>query len=257
MSFLSSIDVSPYQMTATLSIYAPFVSVIVPYYQKHGNQLKNTLWSLTHQDYFNYEVIVVNDGAEEDLDGDFKYIRLRPFGAPRRSCSIALWAGYEEARGDFIIVSLDDIIAPPNAISLMVQHAQIPHRLVAVVYGLPKDAETLVKWKSDIHAFKRLPNFGAVIVPSNTETNMNAKNVKHHIYFSGQTRKWWDDFGFFPKVEAPETEPLLHQREIKSGVLPYQIEDLEVYHQWHTRGEQFSTRIERIMYGGDGNKMSS
>jgi cellulose synthase/poly-beta-1,6-N-acetylglucosamine synthase-like glycosyltransferase len=45
--------------------FAPFVSIIVPVYNE-GKIIRNSISSLLKLDYFNYEIIIVNDGSTDD-----------------------------------------------------------------------------------------------------------------------------------------------------------------------------------------------
>jgi len=105
------------------SDYSPLVSVIVPAYNEEL-VVSNTIQSLLASDYANFEVIVVDDGSQDNTSkvvtdnfGDDERVKL--LTVTNAGKAAALNTGLTHARGD-IIVALDaDTLFAPQTISAL------------------------------------------------------------------------------------------------------------------------------------------
>lgn len=94
----------------------PLVSVIVPVYNME-RYLAETLESILRSDYPNFEVIVIDDGSEDNsraIAEDFvgKDHRVRLFSQANRGVSSARNNGIRQSKGEFILpVDADNIIS--------------------------------------------------------------------------------------------------------------------------------------------------
>lgn len=242
-------------------------SVLIAHYNRH-EQLERSLWLLERQKALGaYEIIVVDDGSDFTPGlhpGPARGICVRESGSTARSPNLAWWAGYEEARGDFIILSHPEIMVPRNAISeMMGQH--IPgRRSVPVIYAISPENQRRrideVDWKADLHLLQTLPDFMVTVTPWGFP-NSEARGWQHHFGFTGQTRAEWDRFGFIPRTDMPGNDDAwLAHREAAAGCPPNPV-DLAVYHQYHDRlpthdpqgswqeARETSVRIRRIREG--------
>src|SRR5215213_418487 len=97
--------------------FAPFVSIIVPAYNEEL-VVGNTIASLLASDYSNYEIIVVDDGSQDNTSkvvaekfGGHERVRL--FTVENAGKATALNTGLRHARGDVIIgLDADTLFAP-------------------------------------------------------------------------------------------------------------------------------------------------
>jgi len=95
---------------------AELVSVIIPCYN-HGTYLKEALESILEQTYQNMEIIVVNDGSDEEVTLDSLNNLDRPgttvYHKENGGASSARNYGIEKSRGEFILtLDADDKFAP-------------------------------------------------------------------------------------------------------------------------------------------------
>ena len=92
-------------------------SVIVPTHNRISS-LKQTLESLFHQDYDDYEIIVVNDGSTDDTDEYLSRLasqgRISYLPQSNRGPAVARNLGLEHARGGYIAYTDDDCVVPTN-----------------------------------------------------------------------------------------------------------------------------------------------
>jgi glycosyltransferase involved in cell wall biosynthesis len=95
---------------------APLVSIVIPVYNG-SNYLSEAIESILKQTYRNIEIIVVNDGSQDDgatrraalRFGD----RIRYFEKENGGVSSALNRGIREMRGEFFVwLSHDDFVSP-------------------------------------------------------------------------------------------------------------------------------------------------
>jgi glycosyltransferase involved in cell wall biosynthesis len=215
-------------------------SVLIPYYNRK-NALRRSLWLLERQDYSSYDVWIVDDGSEDDVQ-DFcrlphiHYLRLRPSGSKARSPNMAWWEAYKKCEGDFVILTHPEIMVPKNAISKMI-NAHNGRRSVPVQYAIPPRAQSridVVDWKSSIGNLQRLRGFWGDMGPWGF-MNIRAEYWRHHFSFTGQYRLQWDSYGFLPKTETPGgDDSWMLAQEAKRQSFPNPI-NLEVYHQHHER----------------------
>lgn len=108
------------------------VSVIVTTYNRVG-LLKEALTSVAAQDYPEFEVLVCDDGSDQDSaavlpDGRFRLLRLQHQGLPAPGRNL----GLEEARGELVAFLDDDDLWEPHKLSRQVALLET-HRELAVV----------------------------------------------------------------------------------------------------------------------------
>lgn len=129
----------------------PLVSIIICTYNR-GELLKGALETLGKQDFptSDYEIIVVDDGSDEDVEEKlkglslkckFKFLKNEHGGRAK-----ARNRGISEASGEIIFFVDDDILAPVNLIS---QHWKLHEKKEKIVvrgpivdipeYGFPED----------------------------------------------------------------------------------------------------------------------
>lgn len=107
-----------------MSDITPRVSVIVATYNR-GNGLRENIDSVLDQDFDAYEAIYVDDGStdetptilreyEDRYPGRFRSLRVDNGGQGQ-----ARNAGAREARGEFLLITDDDVVAPRNWVSGM------------------------------------------------------------------------------------------------------------------------------------------
>lgn len=105
----------------------PKISVIIPHYNM-TDYLSQAVESVASQDYEDVELIVVDDGSEEEITKDqitnnhkinFKFIEIDHGGKP-----VAVNRGFDEATGEyFVILDADDRL-PERSISQRVNNLQ-------------------------------------------------------------------------------------------------------------------------------------
>ncbi|KAA5535294.1 glycosyltransferase family 2 protein [Paenimyroides baculatum] len=82
----------------------PFFSVIIPLYNKE-KYIQNTLNCVFNQSFYNFEVIVVNDGSTDrslEILEEFNDIRLKIIYQKNQGVSVARNTGMENAKADYI-----------------------------------------------------------------------------------------------------------------------------------------------------------
>lgn len=102
----------------------PRISVIVPVYNAMP-YLKDTLYTLRHQTYEDFEVLLVDDGSCDDSPALCdKYAkedaRFRVFHRPNSGVSKSRNYGLEQAAGKYIVFCDSDDIYEKNALELMI-----------------------------------------------------------------------------------------------------------------------------------------
>lgn len=104
------------------------VSVIVPVYNAR-EWLREALASLQAQTYPNFEAILVNDGSTDESEEICREFcaadhRFRLINQPNRGLSGARNTGLDSAEGEWISFLDADDVLPPDALSVMLEHAK-------------------------------------------------------------------------------------------------------------------------------------
>ncbi|RMD59776.1 glycosyltransferase family 2 protein [Candidatus Parcubacteria bacterium] len=102
------------------------VSVIIPVYNQ-AKELRQCLKSLLSQTYQDFEVIIVNDGSEDEFNevaqeaqAKFKD-RLKILNTFHRGANVARNRGFLESRGEFLLFLDADIEMHPQMLEKMVE----------------------------------------------------------------------------------------------------------------------------------------
>lgn len=101
----------------------PIVSVIIPAYEAERT-IKRCLDSITSQTCKSLEVIVVDDGSEDNtLAVCSKYQDIHVFSTPHKGVSSARNTGLQQAHGEYIcFVDADDYFSRNDAIELLLKY---------------------------------------------------------------------------------------------------------------------------------------
>lgn len=100
------------------------ISIIIPVYNQ-AEHLDNCLHSIKEQSYGNCEIIVVDDGSEDDVLAVIKKYRkifglkLSYFEQENRGANAARNRGARAAKGEYLIFCDADIIMEPRMLELM------------------------------------------------------------------------------------------------------------------------------------------
>lgn len=117
----------------------PLVSVIIPVFNGK-NFLHDAVSSVLEQSYFNFEVIIVDDGSEDveyvdQLVKEFNDSRIMSFRKQNGGVSTALNFGIERAKGKYFCwLSHDDKI-PPRKLELQVECLEAQDSLFVVTFA--------------------------------------------------------------------------------------------------------------------------
>lgn len=107
----------------------PFFSIIIPLYNKE-KAIENTLKSVFHQSFTDYEVLVINDGStdiSEEKVKSFSDERLRLISSENRGVSQARNLGISESKGKLIaFLDADDYWFPNHLQSLFQLYQNFP-----------------------------------------------------------------------------------------------------------------------------------
>ena len=139
------------------------ISVIIPIYNQ-ANKLPQCLDSLLQQTYQNYEVIIVNDGSQDNVDqvvanyqSKFPAGRWQVIKQTNQGSNPARNRGAEVAQGQYLLFCDADLILKPTMLELMLQALQ-QHPTVSFVYSSFKYGPKLFKlWPYDADKLRQLP----------------------------------------------------------------------------------------------------
>jgi len=116
--------------------FNPFVSIIIPVYNE-SKIIRKTIASLLALNYSRYEIIIVNDGSDDDTEdiaksligyknGIFNKIKISLINKPNSGKSNALNAGIKISQGDFILCMDGDSQLTQDSIRMAVRHFTNP-----------------------------------------------------------------------------------------------------------------------------------
>lgn len=99
------------------------VSIIIPLYNKEAS-IKNTIESVLNQDYYDIEVVIINDGSTDNSIQIVSSIldnRIKLISKPNGGVSSARNYGIKHAQGEYILFLDADDILYPNALSTLIR----------------------------------------------------------------------------------------------------------------------------------------
>jgi GT2 family glycosyltransferase len=116
----------------------PLVSVVIPCWNQ-GHYLAEAIESVLAQSYPELELIVVDDGSEDNsFEIASRFPGIRCVRQPNRGVAAARNAGLAESEGDFsVFLDADDRLLP-GALEIGME-ALLAHRDVAFAAGMPRD----------------------------------------------------------------------------------------------------------------------
>lgn len=105
-----------------------YISIIIPVYNKQ-EYLNNCIMSAVEQDYENIEIIIINDGSQDNSENIIntwvsKDNRIKYITQKNKGVSFSRNVGISVAKGDYIFFLDADDMLTKNAISTLVQFAE-------------------------------------------------------------------------------------------------------------------------------------
>lgn len=144
-----------FYLPATMSRMKPFVSIIIPVYNKAA-YIKETLDSALAQSYTNFEIVLVNDGS---TDGSLSILQeyadrfpdiVRLINSENRGVSAATNLGIQAAMGEYLqFLDADDLMS-----------AEKIERQIELLSGKGRETIATCEWvnfKDDVRFFRRVP----------------------------------------------------------------------------------------------------
>jgi glycosyltransferase involved in cell wall biosynthesis len=132
---------------SVVSTNSPLVSVIIPAYNAEAS-IRQTIQSIISQVYQAIEILVVDDGSEDQTSAIVRElaqndVRLRLFSQPNLGVAAARNAAIAHARGEFIApIDADDIWHPHN-LAMQVKCLLASSFRVGLTYGWSLDINTM------------------------------------------------------------------------------------------------------------------
>ena len=98
-----------------INVSNPYFSVVIPLYNKECH-IKKTIESVLYQTFENFEIIVVNDGSQDDsikIVESFQDYRITIINQRNKGVAVARNNGIKEAKSDYIaFLDADDLWLP-------------------------------------------------------------------------------------------------------------------------------------------------
>jgi len=211
-----------------LGLISVKVSIVMTTFNR-PNQLRNTLESIYRQTFKDFEVIVVDDGTDNETQGiclsfGATYIKLnRPPSVQYRNPSIPNNVGIQRARGDVVILQNAECKhVDPSTIEKLFNAVTDTNVVFARVMGLHQDGSP--DW---LYCGKEQPR---------------------PFFFCGAIkRSWLEKLRGFDEdyTEAGYDDNDMAARLQKEG-LTFEFSDIEVHHQWHPPAGAGATDFHRM-----------
>lgn len=212
-----------------------FFSIIIPLYNR-PQEIDELLQSLTLQTYRNFEVLIVEDGSEDDartlVDGYRNRLDVHYFYIPNGGQGFARNFGFARARGDYFIVFDSDCVVPADYLAVVAD--SLSERYLDA-FGGPDRAHPSfsVLQKAISYAMTSPFTTGGI------RGNKRHIGVFHPRSFNmGISREVWERTGGFRwanKSEDMELSMRMHREGFRVGL----IADAFVYHKRRATLRQF------------------
>lgn len=207
--------------------------------------LKRTLRTLVRQTYDNFEVIVIDDNSEDDVEAvvapyydklDIKVHRL-VHNLGMRGNTVSFNTAFGLAQGEILMENTPEILLYPRCIEDLVGALERlgPKSWVSVrTYNLaPEDQMDIgtVDWESDLANINTLPKFNDPWTQNNVGEGKEYFGTHQTcVIFRDDWFKYIKRFPLF--CDYGSDDPFYAGARVRTGIQSATLEPL-VYHQWH------------------------
>lgn len=216
-----------------------FFSVIIPLYNR-PQEIDELLYTLTQQSYLQFEVLVIEDGSQNDakeiVNSYADKLDISYYFKENAGQGFARNYGFERAKGDYFVVFDSDCLIPTDYLEI-VKNYLLEHQLDA--YGGPDGAH---------ESFTPVQKAISYAMTSPFTTGGIRGNKKHigkfhpRSFNMGISREVWERTGGFILTrlgEDIEFSIRVHSLGFKIGLIPRAI----VYHKRRTDFRQFYKQL--------------
>ena len=216
-----------------------FFSLIIPLYNR-PQEIDELLHSLTKQTYRPFEVLVIEDGSQDDartiVAGYQDRLDLRYYEKPNEGQGFSRNFGFERAKGDYFVIFDSDCLIPADYLSIV---ANSLRQEPLDAYGGPDTAHA---------TFTPIQQAISYSMTSPFTTGGIRGNKKHvgtfhpRSFNMGVSRKVWEQVGGFKLTrlgEDIEYSIRIQSSGFKIGLIP----DALVYHKRRTDFRQFYKQL--------------
>jgi glycosyltransferase involved in cell wall biosynthesis len=225
--------------------------------------LARTLETLKGQTIDDWELIIVDDNSEDDVE---KVLRQNGEGLPVRYCrlehgmgmrgnTVSLNYGIRKAVGDIVMWSTPEVMLPPDTLKVAYDtHMATDEWLWVTVpsHGMTSDLQLRiddVDWRSNVHNIKSLLDgtapedwdsvwFHLNFHPHGRRDEKSKREIGQE-YGNNQTvavnrEAWKEKIGSFPYfLDYGSDDPWIASKRKHHGYTDLTLWDQEAYHQWH------------------------
>ena len=157
-------------------IQKPLVSIIITYYNM-GKYINDCINSIQKQTYDRYEIIIVNDGSNEENSKILNNINCAKIINLKENEGqlCALYEGLNEAKGEFVcMIDADDILLPNYIKTLLFAHLNNNFALISSSKGIINENGELLSLNSS----KNKIDYNEIENLFKTKENFEVKKVK-------------------------------------------------------------------------------
>jgi len=216
-----------------------YFSIIIPLYNR-PQEIDELLFTLTQQDYLNFEVLIIEDGSKIDaqsiVESYSEKLNIRYFYKENEGQGFARNYAFEQAKGDYFIIFDSDCLIPKDYLTIVKNYLELYH---LEAYGGPDAAH---------HSFTPIQKAISYSMTSPFTTGGIRGNKKHvgtfhpRSFNMGVSRKVWESVGGFKLTrlgEDIEYSIRIQRAGFKTGLIP----DAVVFHKRRTDFKQFYKQL--------------
>lgn len=241
----------------------PVISVVVPVYNGEKT-IKETIDSVLNQSFYDFELIVINDGSTDkslEIISNIKDERLKVFSYPNAGLSASRNRGISLATGEYISFIDADDLWTPDKLELQLKALQ-EHPQAAVAYSwtdcIDESGKFLGKcnylsFSGDVRANLLLINF----IDSGSNVLIRTEAFKKVGNFD-ESRKSCEDWDMwlrlaaeysFIAVSKPQVLYRISSSSMSTNLLRMEAESMEVIEKACDRNPGYSSLLKRLSKG--------
>lgn len=157
------------------------ITIIIPTYNPNIIRLNRTIQGIINQSVTNWECIIINNNSTQLFETEIiKHPQLKVVQQPKQGLTYARLKGFEEAKGDIIIMVDDDNVLEKNYLKHCLDIFEQHPNLGAIGGNISPEFETIPpQWTEEFWGKLAIRNLGDKVIISENNAATKSQIINH------------------------------------------------------------------------------